>query len=74
MPDQSIGGLLLQAHAQVAAQAHGEEFIHHNVSAMNCFEMALRSIEGAIQNVHNAEMHQRIQETAKSAGKTKVPA
>jgi hypothetical protein len=55
---QSILGLLLKAHAQVAAQAHGEEFIHHNTSAMCCYETAQTSIESAIFSVHNAEIHQ----------------
>jgi hypothetical protein len=55
---QSILGLLLKAHAQVAAQAHGEEFIHHNTSAMCCYETAQASIESAIFSVNNAEIHQ----------------
>jgi hypothetical protein len=58
MSDESITGLLLRAHAQVAAQAHGEEFIHHNVSAMCAYQQAEQSISSAIQSVARAEMHQ----------------
>jgi hypothetical protein len=55
---QSILGLLLKAHAQVAAQAHGEEFIYHNTCAMSYYETAQANIESAIFSVNNAEIHQ----------------
>jgi hypothetical protein len=57
MDDESIMGLLLRAHARCAEQKHGEEFIHHNVSAMNCYEHAVQSIQSAIRSVSFAEMH-----------------
>ena len=55
--DESIMGLLLRAHAGIAAQRHGEEFIHHNVSAMCCYENALQSVHSAIKSVGMAEVH-----------------
>jgi hypothetical protein len=48
-------GLLLRAHAKCAEQKHGEEFIHHNVSAMCAYEQALTSIHSAIESVSRAE-------------------
>ena len=57
MSDESITGLLLRAHAQVAAQAHGEEYIHKNISAKCCYENALQSIHSAIQSVAMAQAH-----------------
>ena len=53
--DESILGLLLRAYAQCSAQAHGEEFIYKNIPAKCQWEMAMRSIEGAIKNVTYAE-------------------
>ena len=57
MSDESIMGLLLRAHAQIAAQAHGEEFIHHNVSAMCSYQTAQQNIESAIKNINFADIH-----------------
>jgi hypothetical protein len=57
MSDESITGLLLRAHAQVAAQAHGEEFIHNNISAKCFYENALQSIHSAIQSVAMAQAY-----------------
>lgn len=71
MPDESMLGLLLRVHAQVAAQAHGEEFIHHNAPAMQCFETMRHSIEAAIRSLSMAEMYQRTQEAVRSAEKAK---
>jgi hypothetical protein len=56
--DESIAGLLLRAYARVAAQSHGEEFLHHNIAAKCDYDMALQSIESAIRSVHNAEIRQ----------------
>jgi len=55
--DESIMGLLLRAHAQVAAQAHGEEYIHKNISAKCCYENAMQSIHSAINSVSMALIH-----------------
>lgn len=57
MSDESILGLLLRAHGQVSAQAHGEQYLHHNVSASNCYENARQSIENAIKNIGFAETY-----------------
>ena len=56
--DDSIKGLLLRVHAEIAGQRHGEEFIHHNVRAMNFYEQALQSVQSAIKSVAMAEVHQ----------------
>lgn len=55
--DESLLGLLLRAHAEASAQAHGEKYLHKNISASNCYEMAMGSIHGAIQNVFIAERY-----------------
>ena len=65
--DESIMGLLLRAHAQVAAQAHGEEYIHHNISAKCCYENALQSIHSAINSVSMAQVHVYGQEERKES-------
>jgi hypothetical protein len=55
MTDESILGLLLRAHRQCAAQAHGEQYVFANVSAANSYEMAGQAIESAIRNIGFAE-------------------
>jgi hypothetical protein len=57
MSDESILGLLLRAHKDCCAQAHGEEFIHKNVSAMCCYQQAAQSIESAIKSASMAQAH-----------------
>ncbi len=53
--DESILGLLLRAHGQCAAQAHGEEFINKNITAKCQYDTAMQSIENAIKSVTFAE-------------------
>ena len=62
MDDRSIHGLLMRAHAEIAGQAHGDEFFLHNIPAKCDWENALQSVEAAIKSVHFAEMRQRVQE------------
>jgi len=69
--DESLIGLLLRAHAQCAAQAHGEQFVHNNIPAMCDFETAKQSIEGAIKSVMFAEQQVRIHEATVTAEKAK---
>lgn len=57
MSDESILGLLLRAHGQCAAQAHGEQYVHINLSASSHFEQAMKSIEGAIHSLSFAEQY-----------------
>lgn len=57
MSDESIMGLLLRAHARCSEQKHGEEFVFRNVSASNCWENAVQSIEAAIKQVGFAEAY-----------------
>jgi len=57
MSDESILGLLLRAHGLVSAQAHGEQYLHHNISASNCYENARQSIEAAIRQVGFADTY-----------------
>jgi len=64
--DESLLGLLLRAHAECAAQAHGEEYVHGNIPASQCFEQAVQSIEAAIRHVGFADGYVRIQEAKKS--------
>lgn len=66
MSDESILGILLKAHGQVAAQAHGEQYVHQNISAANCYENAKQSIESAIKNVTFAEQYVARQDAKKS--------
>ena len=63
--DESIVGLLLRVHARVAAQSHGERFIHQNIPAHCDWELALQSIESAIRSCHNAQIRQQVQEARK---------
>ena len=53
-----IIGMLLNSHAETAAQAATEEFIHHNVSAMMHYDTARQNIEAAIRSVIFAEIAQ----------------
>jgi hypothetical protein len=55
--DESILGLLLRAHGLIAGQAHGEQYVHHNISASNCYENAMHSIESAIKQVGFADTY-----------------
>ena len=65
MSDESILGLLLRAHRECAAQAHGEEFVHHNTSAMMNYETAGQGIEAAIHAVTLAMIAQYSQKERK---------
>jgi hypothetical protein len=56
MSDESLLGLLLRAHKEASAQAHGEEYVFHNIPAKCDYEMAVQSIEQAITKVHFAEI------------------
>lgn len=56
MSDESLLGLLLRAHQEASAQAHGEEYVFHNIPAKCDYDMAVQSIEQAIKNVHHAEI------------------
>jgi hypothetical protein len=56
MSDESLLGLLLRAHKEASAQAHGEEYIFHNIPAKCDYDMAVQSIEQAIKYVHHAEI------------------
>lgn len=67
--DETILGLLLRAHSQCAAQAHGEEFIHKNISAKCQWEMAMQSIESAIKGVTYAERTAAVMEARERMSK-----
>lgn len=54
--DESLLGLLLRAHKEASAQAHGEEYVFHNIPAKCDYDNAIQSIESAIKNVHYAEI------------------
>jgi hypothetical protein len=41
MSDESLLGLLLRAHKEASAQAHGEEYVFHNIPAKCDYEMAV---------------------------------
>jgi hypothetical protein len=56
MSDESLLGLLLRAHKEASAQAHGEEYVFHNIPAKCDYDLAVQSIEEAIRNVHFAEI------------------
>lgn len=56
--DQSILGLLLRAHAEIAAQKHGERYVHQNIPASCDYENAQQSVESAIKSVVFAEIRQ----------------
>ena len=73
MIDESILGLLLRAHAECAAQSHGEEYVHGNIAASQCFDQAVQSIEAAIRQVHFAECYVRVHEATKSTKERKEP-
>lgn len=60
--DESILGLLLRAHARVSEQAHGEQYVHRNISASQSYENARSSIESAIRQVTIAERYVARQE------------
>ncbi len=66
MPDESIMGLLLRAHAKCAAQAHGEQYVFDNISSSNHYEQASHSIEAAIKSVGFAEQYQARQDGRKA--------
>jgi hypothetical protein len=57
MADESVLGLLLRAHAKCSAQAHGEEYVFHNVSAAQHWEQAATNIAAAIRSVGFAEQY-----------------
>jgi hypothetical protein len=63
--DHSIIGLLLQCHARVAGQSHGDEFLHHNQKSKVYWDSALEAIESAIRHVNNAELMQQIEDARK---------
>lgn len=67
--DESILGLLLRAHGQCAAQAHGEEFIHKNISAKCQYETAMQCVENAIRQVTCAERSVARQDSKEREGK-----
>lgn len=71
--DESILGLLLRAHAECAAQAHGEQYVHDNIPAMCDFQNAVQSIESAIRSVNFAEGRVRVHEAMKSNKERKEP-
>lgn len=56
--DESILGLLLRAHAECAAQKHGEMYIFKNISASNHYEQAQSFVESAIRSLRFAEQYQ----------------
>jgi hypothetical protein len=56
MSDESLLGLLLRAHKEASAQAHGEEYVFHNIPAKCDYDNAVISIENAIKAVHLAEI------------------
>jgi hypothetical protein len=56
--DESILGLLLRAHAQVAEQKHGERYMHENIATSMDYETAQAHIESAIRSVVVAERTQ----------------
>lgn len=57
MADESLLGLLLRAHAEAAAQKHGEMYVHKNISASSHFEQAQGFIESAIRSIGFAEQY-----------------
>ena len=63
--DESILGLLLRAHAECAAQAHGERYRHNNIPASCDYDMALQSIHSAIRSVTNAEIRVAVDQSKK---------
>jgi hypothetical protein len=69
MNEESIIGLLLRAHRETAAQAHGEEYRMSNVNAANCYKDATNHIEGAIWNAIFAEQYVRSQEATQAEAK-----
>ncbi len=64
--DESIIGLLLRAHRKCAAQSHGEEYLHENIQASQCFDTAVQAIESAIKSVNFADGYVRVNEATKS--------
>jgi hypothetical protein len=65
MSDESLLGLLLRAHAECAAQKHGEQYVHHNLSASAHFESAQNSIGSAIHSIMLAERYIGLSEVKK---------
>ena len=63
--DESILGLLLRAHAACAGQAHGEQYVHGNIQASQCFEKAVQSIESARRSINFADGYVRVHEAKK---------
>jgi hypothetical protein len=55
--DESILGLLLRAHKQASAQAHGEKYVFNNISAWNHFDTCTKNIEAAILSLSFAEQY-----------------
>jgi hypothetical protein len=71
--DESHLGLLLRAHAECAAQAHGEEYVHGNIPAKCDYEMALQSIHSVIRTVVNAETRVAVDQAKKNFNKERNP-
>lgn len=62
MADESILGLLLRAHAEVAAQKHGERYVFHFPASSMDYDTAQQHIESAINAAWCADMtHQRLE-------------
>ncbi len=57
MSDESLLGLLLRAHAETAAQEHGEWYVFDNLSSSAFYGQAKQNIETAIRQIGFAEMH-----------------
>jgi hypothetical protein len=59
---------MLRAHAECAAQAHGEKFVHENLSSSAHYDSARQSIESAIQSLSFAEQYIARAEVRKQEG------
>jgi len=57
MADESILGLLLRAHAEAAAQSHGERYVFDNLSSSSHYDNAVTSIANAIRSIGFAEIY-----------------
>lgn len=67
--DESILGLLLRAHAQIAEQKHGERYHFLNIATSMDYETAQGHVEAAIRAVFIAERTQARFQATKEAVK-----
>lgn len=67
MSDESILGLLLRAHAQIAEQKHGERYVFGNIPTSMDYETAQGHVESAIRSVVIAERTQSRFQATKEA-------